>query len=160
MISPSNASTVQKLLTIAEVHVVPMHNPDGVIIGNSRVGLGGVDMNRRWGSGILNPTVTPEVAALKGYLKKFQNQVLMFLDLHGHTKGEGIFFYSCDPGPPQIEKLVLPKKDAQAQTQLEKWILVRAMPRLACLHSKFFNRDFNRFHTIVEDLAAKKENTA
>ena len=73
IISPSNAIIVQKLLTIAEVHVVPMHNPDGVIIGNSRVGLGGVDMNRRWGSGILNPTVTPEVAALKGYLKKFQN---------------------------------------------------------------------------------------
>ena len=34
------------------------------------------------------------------------------------------------------------------------------MPRLASLHSKFFNKDFNRFHTIVEDLTAKKENTA
>ena len=84
----------------------------------------------------------------------------MFLDLHGHTKGEGIFFYSCDPGPPQIEKLVLPSKDAQAQSHLEKWILVRAMPRLACLHSKFFNKDYNRFYTLVEDLAGKKENTA
>ena len=73
MISPANAGMVQKLLTIAEVHVVPMHNPDGVIIGNSRVGLGGVDMNRRWGSGVLNPTVTPEVGALKSYLEKFQN---------------------------------------------------------------------------------------
>ena len=73
MINPANAGIVQKLLTIAEVHVVPMHNPDGVIIGNSRTGLGGVDMNRRWGADILNPMITPEVATLKSYLKKFQN---------------------------------------------------------------------------------------
>ena len=34
------------------------------------------------------------------------------------------------------------------------------MPRLAYLHSKFFNRDFNKFYSIVEDLADKKFNTA
>ena len=41
---------MQKLLSVAEIHIAPMLNPDGVIIGNSRVNLGGVDMNRRWGA--------------------------------------------------------------------------------------------------------------
>ena len=34
------------------------------------------------------------------------------------------------------------------------------MPRIACLHSKFFNRDLNKFYSIVDDLADKKLNTA
>ena len=78
-----------------------MLNPDGVIIGNSRVNLGGVDMNRRWGASIMEPNVTPEVKILKEYMKRYKNQILMYLDLHGHTKGEGIFFYACQPPLPK-----------------------------------------------------------
>ena len=74
---------------------MPMVNPDGVIIGNNRVNLGGVDMNRRWGSNIMDKNVTPEVFMLKEYMSRYKNQILMFLDLHGHTKGDGIFFYAC-----------------------------------------------------------------
>ena len=73
LLSPRNAGTVERLLNIAEIHVVPMLNPDGVVVGNSRVSLGGVDMNRRWGADVLNPLVTPEVAVLKDYMKRFQN---------------------------------------------------------------------------------------
>ena len=71
LLSQRNATTVQRLLNIAEVHVVPMLNPDGVVVGNSRVSLGGVDMNRRWGAQVLNPLVTPEVMMLKEYMKRF-----------------------------------------------------------------------------------------
>ena len=47
-------ATVQKLLALVEIHVVPMINPDGVIAGNSRVNMGGVDLNRKWGDKVLN----------------------------------------------------------------------------------------------------------
>ena len=85
----------------------------------------------------------------------------MYLDLHGHTKGEGIFFYSCDPGPPQVSRLLMPSKaDAAASHNLEKWLLVRTLPRLTCGASKFFNGAKNRFFTEGQDLAGKKEHTA
>ena len=50
-----------------------MLNPDGVIIGNNRVNLGGVDMNRRWGDNVLKPMITPEVCMLKEYMKRYKN---------------------------------------------------------------------------------------
>ena len=30
------------------IKLVPMVNPDGVVVGNSRSSLAGVDLNRRW----------------------------------------------------------------------------------------------------------------
>lgn len=48
-----------------------MMNPDGVIIGNTRVNLGGVDMNRRWGDAVLEAEVTPEVFMLREYMKRY-----------------------------------------------------------------------------------------
>ena len=47
----------------------------------------------------------------------------MYLDLHGHTKGEGIFFYSCDPGPPEVTRLPPNKGDQVADHSLERWLL-------------------------------------
>ncbi len=56
------------MLNIVEIVIIPMLNPDGVIIGNNRVNLGGVDMNRRWGAKVMEPTVTPEVHMLKEFM--------------------------------------------------------------------------------------------
>ena len=37
------------MLTYAATYqVVPMLNPDGVIVGNYRTGLAGCDLNRKW----------------------------------------------------------------------------------------------------------------
>lgn len=71
--NPLNERTVERLLSVAEIHIVPMLNPDGVIIGNSRVNLGGVDMNRRWGANVIDSTVTPEVSTLKDYMSRYRN---------------------------------------------------------------------------------------
>ena len=84
----------------------------------------------------------------------------MYLDLHGHTKGEGIFFYSCDPGPPQVHRLAPPKSDSEAAHGLEKWLLVRTLPRLTCAGSKYFNSMRNKYFTLEQDRTGKKEHTA
>ena len=71
-----------------------MMNPDGVIVGNSRTNLSGVDLNRRWSNNALDPVLTPEVYSLKGYMDRYRNQILMYLDIHGNPLGEGIFFHA------------------------------------------------------------------
>ena len=43
--------------------VLPMLNPDGVIIGNYRCNLGGVDLNREWQQP--SAAVSPEILAVK-----------------------------------------------------------------------------------------------
>jgi cytosolic carboxypeptidase protein 1 len=45
------------------IKLVPMLNPDGVTIGNSRTSIIGLDLNRRWTQP--NPIIHPEVYFLK-----------------------------------------------------------------------------------------------
>jgi len=45
------------------IKLIPMINPDGVILGNSRSSLAGVDLNRRWCNP--NATMHPELYFLK-----------------------------------------------------------------------------------------------
>jgi murein tripeptide amidase MpaA len=49
------------------IKLVPMVNPDGVVLGNSRSSLAGVDLNRRWGNP--NATIHPELYFLKVNMK-------------------------------------------------------------------------------------------
>ena len=77
-----------------------MINPDGVIIGNSRSSLAGVDLNRRWS----NPSATlhPELYFLKNnmaYDYKNSGGITLFCDLHGHNKADNCFFYGCNKAP-------------------------------------------------------------
>jgi murein tripeptide amidase MpaA len=51
------------LFTNYVIKLVPMINPDGVIIGNSRTSMIGLDLNRRWTQP--NPIIHPEVYFLK-----------------------------------------------------------------------------------------------
>ena len=44
----------------------------------------------------------------------------MYLDMHGHTKGEGIFFYACQPELPKPN----PTDQSVDLTVLEKSVLV------------------------------------
>ena len=77
--------------------LVPMLNPDGVINGNYRCSLAGVDLNRRWSkpSSIWHPTIF----SLKNLIKKMHSTrgVLLYCDLHGHSKKKNIFTYACCP---------------------------------------------------------------
>lgn len=52
--------------------IIPMLNPDGVINGNYRCSLAGVDLNRRWKNG--NKILYPEVFETKRLCKNFAKE--------------------------------------------------------------------------------------
>ena len=59
----TNSSKYEYLLNNFIIKLVPMMNPDGVSIGNSRSSLIGLDLNRRWTDP--NPLMHPEVYFMK-----------------------------------------------------------------------------------------------
>ena len=77
--------------------IVPMLNPDGVINGNYRSSLAGCDLNRVWDrpDSKKHPTIyyTKELVMR---LSKTRT-VAMMIDIHGHSRKQGIFFYGCVP---------------------------------------------------------------
>ena len=85
------------------VKIIPMLNPDGVIHGNYRVGLLGVDLNRRWKkpSKKLHPTIYYTKQLIKYFNIKHKQPgcesggVLMCCDFHGHSRNMDLFMYSC-----------------------------------------------------------------
>jgi murein tripeptide amidase MpaA len=75
--------------------IVPMLNPDGVIYGNYRSSLLGVDLNRRWinPSKILHPTIFYTKQLVK--MMDIDRSVELFTDIHGHSRKFNIFTYAC-----------------------------------------------------------------
>ena len=80
-----------------------MLNPDGVILGNTRHSLLGVDENRRWHkpSKYLHPTIYYTKSMIKYFNRKLQEPdckaggVLSFIDIHGHHRQKDMFTYGC-----------------------------------------------------------------
>lgn len=66
--------------------IIPMINPDGVIYGNYRCSLLGVDLNRRWNnpSKILHPTIYNTKQLLK--MLDIERSVSFYCDIHGHSR--------------------------------------------------------------------------
>lgn len=90
--------------------IVPMLNPDGVVLGNYRCGLAGVDLNRNW----LDPSKDdhPTIFHLKNLVKRlaYQREVVLTTDFHGHSKAMNIFMYGCtNSGPKRLEERIFPK---------------------------------------------------
>ena len=97
------------------IFIVPMLNPDGVIYGNNRCSLAGVDLNRQWKIPMkgLHPTVYHLKALMQAQRKL--REVLCYVDLHGHSRKYNVFMYGCDE-----------KKKNKPQ--------VRAFPRFFSMH--------------------------
>jgi cytosolic carboxypeptidase protein 2/3 len=76
--------------------LIPMINPDGVINGNYRCSLAGCDLNRRWKhpSKVLHPTVYNAKKLAKQM--QVERGVVLFCDMHGHSRKQNIFMYGCD----------------------------------------------------------------
>ncbi|CAI8023996.1 Cytosolic carboxypeptidase 3 [Geodia barretti] len=75
--------------------LVPMLNPDGVVVGNYRTSLAGVDLNR-----VFRTPVTaafPTIFHTKKMMNSFQQEreVCIYVDLHGHSRKHNVFMYGC-----------------------------------------------------------------
>lgn len=106
-------------------HVIPLVNVDGVVHGNSRCTLAGVDPNRVWHDP--NPILHPVVFALKNHMRSLSQGmstaypakgIEMFLDLHGHSAKFGCFFYGSNPSA-HISNAVFPKLCSLISTDID-----------------------------------------
>ena len=77
--------------------VIPMTNPDGVIVGNYRTSLSGNDLNRQFLTP--NPKLHPIVVAIKKLCRDITSNALQpdpisgFIDIHGHSRKKSVFMY-------------------------------------------------------------------
>ncbi|EFJ43011.1 hypothetical protein VOLCADRAFT_106960 [Volvox carteri f. nagariensis] len=77
--------------------LVPMLNPDGVVNGNYRCSLAGVDLNRVWDRPFrcLYPTVYHSKRVLQQLAAA--GRLALYIDIHGHSTKSDTFFYGCEP---------------------------------------------------------------
>ncbi|CAN0068544.1 unnamed protein product, partial [Heterosigma akashiwo] len=90
--------------------LVPMLNPDGVINGNYRCSLAGVDLNRRYHRP--SAQLHPEIFHLKRLLGQVRDQrgIFLYLDLHGHSRKKNVFLYGCDlAGEGELDQRLAPR---------------------------------------------------
>ena len=121
--------------------VVPMLNPDGVILGNSRYSIEGYDLNRCWGS----PSCYkhPAIYSLKETLRKLTaagQKLFVYCDMHGHSKLYNSFIYACHK--------------VSAAT-FSSWTKTRLLPRILAKKCHLF--DYHQCSFKVEN---EKLNTA
>uniref|UniRef100_A0A2K5E8W6 AGBL carboxypeptidase 3 n=1 Tax=Aotus nancymaae TaxID=37293 RepID=A0A2K5E8W6_AOTNA len=90
------SSDAQLLRDTLVFKVVPMLNPDGVIVGNYRCSLAGRDLNRNYTS--LLKESFPSVWYTRNMVLRLmeKREVILYCDLHGHSRKENIFMYGCD----------------------------------------------------------------
>ena len=77
--------------------IVPMLNPDGVIVGNTRCNLAGADLNRQYKHAVKEafPTVY-HVKALITKLLENDHSISIYCDLHAHSRKYNVFMYGCE----------------------------------------------------------------
>lgn len=122
------------------IKVVPMINPDGVILGNYRTGLAGRDLNREFRN--TDKMLFPTVHALKELVRSmktiYNNRLLIFLDLHGHSVKKNVFAYG--PEYPIFDI---------------NYFKCRLMPKLLSTSTEMF-----RYYACIFKITAQKRNTA
>ncbi|XP_069077704.1 cytosolic carboxypeptidase 2 isoform X1 [Pleurodeles waltl] len=92
----SNSPDAHLLRGLFIFKVVPMLNPDGVIVGNYRCSLAGRDMNRNYRTMLKDsfPCVWHTRAMVKKLLS--EREVLLYCDFHGHSRKSNVFMYGCN----------------------------------------------------------------
>ena len=86
----------QVLRDVFVFKIIPMLNPDGVIVGNYRCSLSGRDLNRNYKSQLKEayPTVWHTKELVRQLMK--EREVVVYCDFHGHSRKQNVFIYGCD----------------------------------------------------------------
>lgn len=92
----SNCAQAKELRDRFIFKLIPMLNPDGVIVGNSRCCLLGQDLNRQYRT-VLREAF-PQIYHAKTMLRRLQeeNGIFLYCDLHGHSRKNNVFIYGCE----------------------------------------------------------------
>ncbi|XP_018415221.1 PREDICTED: cytosolic carboxypeptidase 2, partial [Nanorana parkeri] len=92
----SDSPDAQLLRDMFIFKVIPMLNPDGVIVGNYRCSLSGRDLNRNYRSMLKDsfPCIWHTRAMIKRLV--MEREVLLYCDFHGHSRKNNVFMYGCN----------------------------------------------------------------
>ncbi|XP_019749519.1 cytosolic carboxypeptidase 2 isoform X2 [Hippocampus comes] len=106
-----NSDDAQLLRDTFVFKVVPMLNPDGVVVGNYRCSLAGRDLNRNYKTTLRDsfPCVWHTRNMVEKLLK--QTDVVLYCDFHGHNRKNNVFMYGCnnqDDDFPKLQERVFP----------------------------------------------------
>ena len=89
----SEAEEAKQLRDKYVFKIVPILNPDGVIVGNYRWSLSGQDLNRQWIGA--TSRVFPEIYFTKQMFRKTldSRKIFLYIDIHGHSRKKNTFIY-------------------------------------------------------------------
>ncbi|XP_034444769.1 cytosolic carboxypeptidase 2 isoform X2 [Hippoglossus hippoglossus] len=106
-----DSSDAQLLRDTFVFKVVPMLNPDGVVVGNYRCSLAGRDLNRNYKT-LLRDSF-PCVWHIRNMVERLmaETDVALYCDFHGHNRKNNVFMYGCNnrgEGSPKLHERVFP----------------------------------------------------
>ena len=113
-------------------HIIPMLNPDGVIYGNYRCSVIGIDLNRKWKNP--NKLLQPTIYHTKELIKQLQanTTITSFIDLHGHSSSRNTFLLGCQPAFNDNEY-----QEKYKRIKLFAKVLAKLIPSFSLEKSKF-----------------------
>ncbi|CAB3370016.1 Hypothetical predicted protein [Cloeon dipterum] len=106
-----NSAPARELRAKFIFKLIPMLNPDGVIVGNNRCSLTGRDLNRQYRT-VIRETYPP-IWHTKVLLRRLSEDcgIALYCDLHAHSRRHNIFIYGCEsrrPGDTPLQEQVFP----------------------------------------------------
>nr|XP_026690269.1 uncharacterized protein LOC104265751 isoform X2 [Ciona intestinalis] len=148
----SDNNTADQLRKKFIFKIVPMLNPDGVIVGNYRTSLAARDLNRNYRHP--KQSYFPTIWHTKEMVDQFNKDhpILFYCDLHGHSRKHKVFMYGCERKalkPKQTENIegnkdgkpAPPKKHEEykaaidfVEERLFPWLMFQCLPNRFSFH--------------------------
>ncbi|VDI71361.1 Hypothetical predicted protein [Mytilus galloprovincialis] len=117
--------------------IVPMLNPDGVIVGNYRCSLAARDLNRNYRHPRKEsfPTVWHTKTLIEKILER--HEILLYCDLHGHSRKHNVFMYGNNTSEEDVNGLGAAK--SFLNERLFAWLMSQKAPDKFAFKSCKFN---------------------